>query len=40
MSSESFHLHFRSNLQTFDIELEERDKPSTNTVLINGKHIV
>lgn len=38
MSSESFHLHFTSKMQTFDIDFEEKDKPSTNTVLINGRH--
>lgn len=38
MAGGGFHLHFTSRAQTFDIDFQEQERASSETVLINGRH--
>ncbi|NGX45621.1 MAG: hypothetical protein K940chlam2_00777 [Chlamydiae bacterium] len=38
MPRESFHLHFTNRARAFDIDFQEQESVSSETVLVNGKH--
>lgn len=40
MSDSNFHLHFTSRSQTFDIDFQSQEMPSSETVCINGRNYI